>query len=1025
MFTKGRKRKFWLISRLTVLLMFVAAFAAQAEQKEGVKANNLLQDEPITVTGKVTDFTGAPLPGVNVYNKADNLQGTITDFDGNYTLQLNDPNAILIFSFMGFQTKEVPVKGQTKIDVILAEETRQLEDVVVVGYGVQKKENVTGSVATVEPERLEQRPVQTVAGALAGTMPGVTSIQSSGEPGQQRGTITIRGKNSLSGGSPLVIVDGIPATMENLDMNDIESISVLKDAASAAIYGVTAANGVILITTKRGKKEAKPLFTYNSYYAVSHPTTIPNYLGSYDFAVLYNEAYHNENPDLPPPYSEEDLDHYKNGPVSYEYPNEDWFRDVINNWAFEMKEYVGVTGGSKHVSYSGSFGYISMEGVIPGIRYQRYNVRTNLQADIAKWLTAGVNLSGYQEYKNENYDGSGGSLGKAVRNPPNVPAYNPDGSYSYHTPYTNPFAAIENDGFREKNWKEAFVIFNLELKPVKGLSVKGVYSGKFKDSHMKYYKAYYEYCNADATQCWNSGDRRLDEQFNQNQQYTYQLLANYDIDFKEVQNMHFLFGFEQFEENSDNVSAWRIGYTTDLLYTLNNGDPAQQYNSGGGSSWARRSLFGRVTYNYGGKYLGEVNMRYDGTSWFAEENRWGFFPSISLGWRISEEKFMENASNVNNLKLRLGFGSTGNNEVGGAYFESQATYGIGGTYILGEQYVQGAWETRYPNEELTWAIIKSKEVGLEGTFWRGLLSFDLTYYFKKTSDMILDLPVPTTLGIGAPKQNKGSLKNTGFDLMLKHSYTPGDFSYDIVFNFAYVKNTITDMAGTDQQSGRYWYGVGYPIGAFYGYKTAGFFNSQQEIDDYADLSMNPDPKPGDLKYVDTNKDGIVDADDRVVIGQNFPSYTIGFNFSAHYKNFNLDLFFQGVADIDKYYYNEASFAFYNGGKVLERHLDRWTPDHHDATYPRLTVDSPVNYETSDFWLENASYLRLKALTFSYDIPAKSLQKIKLNNVKVYFTGENLVTFTGIQDWDPEGPAETNGSYYGNVRKLTFGLNISF
>jgi len=905
------------------------------------------------------------LPGVNVYNKADNLQGTITDFDGNYTLQISDANATLVFSFMGFQTQEIPVQGKTKIDVVLEEETTQLQDVVVVGYGVQKKENVTGSVATVAPKKLEQMPVQSVAGALQGTMAGVTAVQTSGEPGQQRGAITIRGQNSLAGGSPLVIVDGIPATMENLDMNDIESISVLKDAASAAIYGVTAANGVILITTKRGKKGAKPLFTYNSYYATSTPTILPHYLGSYDFARLYNEAYLNETPGGIPPYSEEDLEHYKNGPVTYEYPNEDWYNDVQDHWAFETKQYVGVTGGTEYVKYSASFGYITMNGVIPGIRYRRYNVRTNIQADLTKWLTAGINLSGYQEYKDENYTGSGSFLGQATRNPPNVPKYNPDGTYSYHSPYLNPFAAMDYDGFRNKNWKEGFVIMNLELKPFKGFSLKGVYSGKFKDSHMKYYKAYYEYCDAEQYQCYNPGDRRLDEKFNQNQQYTFQLLANYDLKIKDIHNMHFLVGFEQFTENSDWVDAWRIGYTTDYLYTLNNGDPEQQYNAGSGSKWARRSILGRLTYNYKSKYLVEVNMRYDGTSWFSEENRWGFFPAVSLGWRISEEKFMENASNIDNLKLRFGIGSTGNNEVGGSYYTHLNTWGVGGNYVFGEKYVQGAWETRYPAEDLTWAVIKSKEVGLEGTFWRGLLTFDVTYYYKKTHDMILSLPVPTTLGIGAPQQNKGSLKNTGFDLMLKHSYTPGAFSYDLGLNFSYVKNAITDMAGTDQESGRYWYGVGYPIGAFYGYKTNGLFRDQEEIDNYPDISVNPNPKPGDIKYVDTNNDGKVDPNDRVVIGQNFPAYTLGFNFSGHFKNFNLDIFFQGAFKEDTYYYNEGAFAFYNGGKVLERHLDRWTPDNLDASYPRLTIDIPVNFETSDWWLQNSSYLRLKSLTFSY------------------------------------------------------------
>jgi TonB-linked SusC/RagA family outer membrane protein len=813
--------------------------------------------------------------------------------------------------------------------------------------------------------------------------------------------------------------------MENLDMNDIESISVLKDAASAAIYGVSAANGVILITTKRGKKGTKPVFSYNSYYAMSAPTVIPDYLGSYDFAVLYNEAYKNENPTLPAPYSQNDLDLYKSGKEPYTHPDVDWYRDLVDNWGFENKQYIGVTGGTEFVNYNGSFGYIEQDGIIPGsIKYRRYNVRSNIQADITDWIKAGINLSGYQEYNDESYSSSGTLLGYATRNPPNVPAYNPDGSFSYHSPYKNPFASIDGDGIRKKNWKEAFVIFNVELTPVENLSLKGVYSGKFKDSHKKYYKAYLEYCNADGSQCWNSGDRQLDENFTMKQEYTYQFLANYDLDIKEKHNMHFLLGYEQYEYNYDWVDSWRIGYTTDVLYTLDNGDPSQQFNSGSGKCWTRRSIFGRMTYGFVGKYLFEINMRYDGTSWLSEENRWGFFPAFSAGWRISEEKFMKNVDFVDNLKLRFGFGSTGNNEVGDSYYQSVPSYNIGGAYILGDQYVQGAWEARYPNKDLTWATIVSKEVGLEGVLWKGLLNFDITYYHKKTKDMILALPVPTTLGISAPKQNKGSLKNTGFDLMLKHSYTPGAFSYDLTLNFAYVKNEILDMAGTDQEDGKYWYGVGYPVGAFYGYKTDGLFKDQQEIDNYPNMAVNANPKPGDIKYVDTNRDGVVDADDRVVIGQNFPSYTLGFSLSGHYKNFSLDMFFQGAFDVNTYYEDEAIFAFYNGGKVLKKHLDRWTPDNKDASYPRLTLDTSVNFEDSDWWLQNSSYVRLKALTFSYDIPSNIIEKIKLKNVKVYFTAENILTFTGIEDFDPELPAITSGDYYGNVKKLTFGLNIS-
>jgi TonB-linked SusC/RagA family outer membrane protein len=1023
MFRKRQKRKLGFILRLNLMLMFVFAFALQAEQIERVNKNRLFQDEPITITGKVTDNTGAPLPGVNVYNKADNMQGTITDFDGNYTLQIDDANATLVFSFMGFEMQEVPVEGNTKIDIVLQEETTQLQDVVVVGYGVQKKENVTGSVATVETEKMEQRSVQSVAGAIAGTMPGVTSIQSSGEPGSQRGNITIRGKNSIAGGSPMVIVDGVPGSISNLDMNDVESISVLKDAASAAIYGVTAANGVILVTTKKGKKGSKPVFSYRSYYSWASPTVIPQYLGSYDHARLYNEAYLNDNPGQTPPFSEQDLELFKNGTEPFTHPNTDWYKEVLKKSAFEQKQHFQVNGGSEHVVYNASFGYIGQDALIEGLNYKRYNVRVNLQADIKKWLTTGINLFGMDELKNDNYTYASGIFDYINRTPPIYPIYNPDGSYNYQNPYTNPLACIDGDGFRNSNWKEGNVIINVELKPFKDFSVKGVYQANIKTTNKKSYRKELRYSNEDGTSWYPTQPNYLEDYNNDSKKYVYQLLMNYDLNIKDLHRMHFLLGFEQSEDDNNWFKAWRNNFPTDLIYTLNNGDPNQQFNDGSGSTSSRRSFFGRYTYDFKSKYLFEVNMRYDGISWMPPETRWGFFPAVSAAWRISEEGFMSNADNVDNIKLRFGYGSTGNNEMGGDNFSYLETYGISQSYAFGDEVALGAWEARYPNKDINWATINSKEVGLECSFWKGLLGFDITYYHKKTKNMILSLPVPSIVGINPPKQNKGSLKNTGFDFMLTHRNSIGEFAYDFNFNLSYVKNEITDMAGADQDDGNFWYGVGYPIGSYFGYKTVGFFNTQEEIDKWPE--QVPRPKTlGGLKYADTNGDGVVDSEDRVVIGQNFPSYSLGFGFSGHYKSFDLDILFQGVYNINSYWEFEAAYAFFNGGKALPRHLDRWTPDHHDASYPKLTlVDN--DYERSDFWLQNTSYLRMKSLTLSYNIPGKTLEKIKLKEMRVYFSGENLLTFTKVDDFDPETVDFFRGWNYNNVKKITLGLNISF
>ncbi len=1012
----------------------------------------VISQQVVRVSGLVSDVNGDPLPGVNVFEKSNPINGVITGIDGKYTIELSSKDAVLSFSFIGFEGQEVNVASRTNINITLIEEATDIGEVVVVGYGTQRKANLTGSVATVNAEQLTSRPVQSVSAALAGTMAGVNVVQTSGEPGSQNGSITIRGKNSINGGSPLVIIDGIPGSMSAIDINDIENISVLKDAASAAIYGVSAANGVILITTKRGKKDQKTQLSYSSYYSWTKPTYTPNYLGSYDYATLYNEGYKNDNPtsDIVP-FSPEDLQKFKDGSSPYTHPDTDWFGEVLNKHAFEQSHHVQVSGGTKSTTYNTSFGFLDQGALIDNIDYNRYNVRANIQTDISEKLSVGMNLYGHQEYKNSNWDSSGALYGYLTRTPPTKPIYNEDGSYSYNSSLKNAKAHIGNDGYRKNNWTEGKIILNAQYRPVKNFTLKGVYSGRYNYSLKEGFKKKLVYSNAITGDTYDSGQREMYENYTRQQRTTYQLIADYNTTFADKHNFKVLGGFEQFDYQNSWTDASRKGFSSDDLNELDNGDGENRFNRGNSEEYGRRSFFGRLNYDYRGKYLFEANMRYDGTSWFSKDMRWGLFPSLSAGWRISEEAFMQDLSWLDNLKLRVGWGATGNNELGsykkaidgkehwfGQYYEYVPTYGVGGAYIFDDKLVQGAWEGKYPNESLTWATVTSYEGAVEASAYNGLIGFELAYYQKKTTDMILNLPVPTILGISGPPQNAGELKNSGFDLLLTHRNKLGDFSYDVNLNFSYVQNEVSDLKGADgvdPNEDLYWLGAGYAFGSFYGYESEGLFNTQKEIDDHATQLGNI--APGDIKYkdqltVDTNGDGVPDAgdgvingDDRVVIGKNFPSYILGMNLNTRWRNWDLSLFLQGAFDVDVYFENEAAYAFFNGGKVLERHLDHWSPDNMDATYPRITMSQQHNYAASDYWLRDGSYLRLKNFQIGYSLPAGMLDKVGIGYARIYFSGENLLTFTKVDDFDPEAPAINRGWFYGNVKKLSLGLKVNF
>ena len=966
-----------------------------------------------TIKGTVKDANGEPIIGASVKVKG-STGGTVTDIDGNFTLDV-PAGAELEVSSIGY-LKQV-VKAKNGLSVALKDDSQTLDELVVVGYGVQKKENLTGAVASVNAETLAARPVSSISSALAGEMPGVTAVQTTGAPGSQNATITVRGKNSINSASPLVIVDGVPGSMNVINPSEIESVTVLKDAASAAIYGVQAANGVILITTKKGKT-GKTTVSYNATFSWSSLLSKLDLVDAYGYAYLYNEAYLNDHPGATKPFSDETVEKYRTG----ELPSTDWYKEALTGSGFEHQHNLSLSGGNEKTTYNLYLGYLSQDGVTKDIDYNRFNARMNITSQINKYITLGLNASGYRGTKRDAWSGFSQVIQGISRSHPTDPVYDEDGNFKY-VGVDNPVAVQGRDktGWTKDINQEVFLIGSAEVKPIKDLSIKGVLSWRNWTDDQLGFKKNWGYGT------YNSG---LREGYVRNYNYDYitgQILVNYNKSFGD-HNFAVLAGMESYDVKSRYVTATRKGGgNNNLDESLNTLDASSQKNTSGGTEMTRLSYFGRLQYNYAGKYLFEANVRRDASSRFPEASRWGTFPAFSAGWRISEEKFMKNVDWLSNLKLRLGWGKTGNEELASSdLYPSVPTYAYGST-MFGNTLYSTAYESRLVNDKLKWATVTNYELGLDAGFLDNKITMELSVYKKKTNDMLLYLPLQGVIGLDAPAQNVGSVQNTGFELTLGHNNRIGkDWHYNVSLNMAYNKNKILDMAGTEgpTSDSNIWNLEGYAINSYYGYVADGLFRTQEELDKGPKRTGNE--KLGDIRYKDLDGDGkITAAGDRKIIGNQFPNWTGGFNFSVGYKNFELSGLLQGAFDCERLYIGESSYAFYNSASCLNKHWNRWSEENPNGTFPRLSLSSQTNYQLSTFWLQNASYVRLKNLMLSYTLPTDIIGRIGLSYAQIYVTGENLFTISGLDKGiDPEA-GNTRGWSYSNVRKISLGLKLTF
>lgn len=977
-----------------------------------------IEIEFIQISGKVTDQNGAGIPGATVLIEGSST-GTATDIEGAFSLDAPE-GSVLLISFIGYQTQRVTVGNQTAVNIVLQEDLSSLDEVVVVGYGTQKKVNLTGAVSTVSSADIINQPVGQTSMALQGIAPGVTVTQKSGQPGSDGGTIRIRGLGTIGDQNPLIMVDGVETNLNNVDPNEIESISILKDASSAAIYGARAANGVVLVTTKRGVEGVR--VNYNMYAGYQVPTALPEIVGALDHMMLTNEAYTNIG--NTPKYTEEYIQEYRAGMPSDQYPNTDWQQLSMSNSAFMHNHNISINAGSERTKLFGSVSYMEQDGIIPNTDFNRVNIRLNSDITINDRLTASSDIFLRRTVQNQPSNGTAYVFHWMRRIPATEVGILSNGRYGEGWNGDHPLARAKDGGLNTVEALDAILNFRLDYKITDWLSAEVMYAPKFWNPHAKVFSNITQTYARDGVTPTHFIPQRnsLSERFDREMYNNFRAIVTADKTIKEAHTIGFTGGFQQEDQINKWISARREVFPLPEYQQINSGNRANELTGGSATQWALRSLFGRVTYNYRERYLFEANVRRDGSSRFAKGNHFGVFPSFSAGWRISEEAFMKNVTMVDQLKLRASWGQLGNQNIGlYPYASFMVLGGADQDYVFNNANSPGAALNSMANPDIRWETSESTDVGLEFNLF-GKLDVSLDYYYRLTKDILLPLNIPLTLGLGAPYQNAGTVENKGFDFMMNYRNRVGEFNYGVMVNLSDVKNNILDMKGIEN-TGRTVNREGSPIGSFFGYVAEGLFQSQEEVDNHA--TQFGDIGPGDIKYKDLNNDGVINDRDQTVIGSPIPRYTFGARFNADYKGFDFSLFLQGVGKADGYLFGQGIMPFYEGGTVQEQHKDRWTPDNPNAYYPRLAWNQTNNVQTSSFWMKNAAYMRLQNLQIGYTFPKTMTESIKIQNLRIYVSGRNLLTFDNFYEgYDPEAPV-SNGGWYPQMTSYTVGLNVNF
>ena len=970
------------------------------------------------ISGKVADSSGYPLPGVSIVIKGTN-QGTITDVNGSFSFKGINENTVLVFSFVGMKTVEIPVEKQTTVQVTMQDDAIGLNEVVAVGYGTQKKVNLTGSVQNVAGEDLVKRSASNTSVALQGLAPGVSVVTSSGRPGYDGAGIKIRGTGSLNSSStPLILIDGVEGYMNFIDMNTIESISVLKDAASASIYGSRASNGVILITTKRAKGGSLQV-SYNGYAGFNTPTELPDPVNAVEYMEAINLA--NTNAGANKTYSDELINEYRTlGADNLNRYETNWRKEIIKNKALTHNHSVSVSGGSADVSVFANAAYYSQDGNIDNNSYDRMTLRMNTDAKLSKWLKIGADVNIRQSRTvSPALDTPESIINKATTFVPIFSGINSDGTWGYGQNGDNPIASAEASGINTATSPELGVKGFLVMNPFKGLELTGSYSSNRLETKSDYFiKPYdtYEYgvykttYPASGTSKYEGWSQTISNEFNFQAQYEKQVKNHY---------LKALGGIQTSEKKGRSFSATRTGFNFDGFEDLDNGDIATASNAGSHWNWTMLSFYSRINYNFKERYLLELNGRWDASSRFMKDQRWGFFPSASIGWRVSEESFFKSLNlPVNNLKVRGSYGTLGNQEVNSYYpFASSVSTGYG--YWFDEILGTGSTQTQVANEKISWEKSSQFNAGLDGDVWNSELSFSFDYYVRHIDDMLQQFPIPLYVGLSSPWENAGSMRNNGWDFSLTWRDKIGDFAYHLTGNVADVRNTVTNLYGKEY--------VGTMI------TREGDALNSEEIESSPVYGSKTNVKPGYIKYKDISgkegtPDGVVDDYDRTILGNPSPRLEYSLNIGTEWKRFDLTVFLQGVGKKEIYYSGYGARPFYIGRSIFRSQLDNWTENNRDAQFPLLLIDgtgSNPNNIISDFWVKSGAYLRVKNVVIGYSVPESLIRRYSVQHVRLYASAQNLFTFSdAYKGYDPENSVDS-GSFYPLMQTYTFGIDIRF
>ena len=999
---------------------------------------SIQQQKQQRITGVVTDANGDPIIGASV--QADGAALAVTGADGRFSVSVA-PGTELQISYVGFATKTVVVRnGVSSYDVTLSDDSRALNEVVVVGYGTQKKANLSGSVAQLDGKTLGNRPIANVSSGLQGLLPGVTVTGASGAPGLDGGLILVRGVGTLNSASPYILIDGVEAgTLNSLDPQDIASISVLKDASSAAIYGSKASNGVILVTTKRGQNGA-PKVNYSGFFGIQNATALMERMNSADAAYYYNKAL--ERSGKAPRCSEEAIQKFRDGSDPYNYPNTDWYKLAFKT-AWQNRHNVNVTGGNEFVKYLASAGYLKQSSILPNAGREQFNARANLDMVLSKRITAHLNLAYIQNnYRDASSAYAGGSSDQIIRQlniiAPWIAYKKEDGSYGTVSD-GNPMAWLESGMTVNRNNRNFTGMIGIDYQVFKDLKL--TLQGAYVDASQRYsyFQKFIQYNANKATD-----PNKLEIGHYDWHRTTFDTFLNYD---KSVAKHNFKAMLGWHTERYKYLPDWmyRKNFPNNDLTDMNAGDASTQKNSGYTRELTMVSYFGRLNYDYAGRYLFEANFRSDASSRFAKEHRWGFFPSFSAAWRISEEPFMERSKSwLDDLKLRASWGQLGNQDALSGkqdgtsdYYPWMNTYKLDGSYPFGGQLMQGYYQGDYHLSTISWERSTTWGVGIDFTLFGGLTG-SIDYYNRKTTDIIMDVSAPAEVALGKYKDNIGALRNEGVEISLAYAKQLNkDWAINAGVNFAYNKNKILNLGeGTEYiEKGNRRTALGQQYNSYYMYKATGkFFNSQEEADAFTAKYGNPFGRKfmaGDIIYEDTNGDGKLDSNDRVYTKHtDIPAITYNINLGATWKGFDLSMTWQGVGSVS-HIFNREVLGEFSGDASHPSTMwkDSWTENNHNAKMPRVfeTGNSPsdMTRAMSTFWLWNTAYLRLKTLQLGYSLPENVLKAIGVERVRIYYAGENLLTFHSLPfNIDPEITSE-RGSSYPLLRSHAIGINITF